>query len=228
MLFENPLTFLRAIKGAPASILLAFFFVQRAMTNLELQTWTGYKDDAITPALKLLVDLGWLIARSPRGPWCLAEGRQLPLMEISGLNGYPDDVVVNVESEESKSLLSTTTTNRAMNPFKPDSSGRVVSVRQVVKDPEEIKACLAVLHDLKIYGKKADQIAEDHHITVDYIQAHWKVIQGQTWDNPQGMLIYMLQSHAPAVEPDSDQGNGGNRYTSGSWGNYLNGESEDA
>src|SRR5512141_1890928 len=77
---ENPLTFVRSIKGAPASILWALLFTQRLMTNQELQRWTGYASDAVTNATRLLVDLGWLIPRSNYGPWSLAPGRQLPLM----------------------------------------------------------------------------------------------------------------------------------------------------
>lgn len=82
MQLENPLTFVRSLKGAPASVLWAFFFTRHAMTALELSQWTGYKGDNLTVALRLLVDLGWLTARSSRGPWCLVEGRQLPLMNV--------------------------------------------------------------------------------------------------------------------------------------------------
>src|SRR3990172_4914579 len=80
MQFENTMTFVRAIKGAPASVLWALCFTRQMMTALELQQWTGWKGDNLTVALRLLVDLGWVVARSPRGPWGLAEGRQLPLM----------------------------------------------------------------------------------------------------------------------------------------------------
>lgn len=80
MQFENMMTFVRAIKGAPASVLWALIITQRMMTALELQQWTGYKGDNITVSVRLLIDLGWVVARTPRGPWGLAEGRQLPLM----------------------------------------------------------------------------------------------------------------------------------------------------
>src|SRR5512140_1718456 len=86
---ENPLTFVRSMKGAPASVLLALLFTGRAMTNRELQRWTGYASHAIIDAIGLLVDLGWLIAQSKRGPWLLAAGRQFPLMpETEGLAAH--------------------------------------------------------------------------------------------------------------------------------------------
>lgn len=228
MQLENSLTFVRSLKGAPASILWAFFFTRRVMNALELQEWTGYKGDNITVAVRLLVNLGWLIARSPRGPWCLADGRQFPLMGDSDLIGVADSVVVNVESEETQDSLSTTLTNRRMNPIKSDSSKKILSIRQIVKDPDEINACLAALHELKVYGKKADRIAEDHHITVADIQAHWKTVQSQAWDNPQGMLIYLLENHVPTEEPAATEPPAASaRYSSEAWGQYLNQESEE-
>lgn len=79
-MFENPLTFLRSMKGAPASVLLAFVFTRRPMTNQELQRWTGYSEESITQATHLLLDLGWVSAQGPRGPWTMTAERQLPLM----------------------------------------------------------------------------------------------------------------------------------------------------
>jgi len=83
MIYENPQTFVRSIKGAPASVLFALFFVRRPMTGQELQRWTGYGDDNITNAVHLLTDLGWLVAITPRGPWSLSgKSRQLPLVNF--------------------------------------------------------------------------------------------------------------------------------------------------
>lgn len=97
MQFENMMTFVRAIKGAPASVLWALIITQRMMTALELQQWTGYKGDNITVSVRLLIDLGWVVARTPRGPWGLAEGRQLPLMpgieQLQGLENRDSDLI---------------------------------------------------------------------------------------------------------------------------------------
>lgn len=97
MQFENMMTFVRAIKGDAASVLWALIITQRMMTALELQQWTGYKGDNITVSVRLLIDLGWVVARTPRGPWGLAEGRQLPLMpgieQLQGLENRDSDLI---------------------------------------------------------------------------------------------------------------------------------------
>lgn len=100
--FENPQTFVRSIKGAPSSILWALLFVRRPMTNQELQRWTGFGDDNITNGVKLLAELGWVVAISPRGPWALADqARQLPLVNF--FDNDESDLI---------GIGATTTTNR--------------------------------------------------------------------------------------------------------------------
>lgn len=70
--------FLQSIKGAPASILLALALAGRALSVKDLQTWTRCGHSQITNSLRSLVAAGWVRARTFRGPWALASGRQLP------------------------------------------------------------------------------------------------------------------------------------------------------
>lgn len=174
MQLENPMTFVRAIKGAPVSILVAFMFAGRTLSNLELQQWTGYRDDAITPALKLLCSLGWLIARTPRGPWCLADGRQFPLMNvdlnvdsitrtISGLNGFIPTTTTTIE--EQKQDKSVVVVKRQMNPEKTDIP---VYETPGVSFEINLKAC----RDCRIGEPKASQIANMPWASPDFIKAH--------------------------------------------------------
>jgi hypothetical protein len=79
MSLENPLTFVRSIKGAPASVLWALIFTRCAMTGRELQQWTGYADENVATATSLPRMLVWISAGSERGHWGLAEGRGSPL-----------------------------------------------------------------------------------------------------------------------------------------------------
>lgn len=169
MQLENPMTFVRAMKGAPVSILVAFMFSGKTLTNLELQQWTGYKDDAITPAVRLLVDLGWLLARSPRGPWCLADGRQLPLMEISGLNGYP--------SSSSSSDLN------------------VASYLPLEQEEEHISGLngyvMAALDAAGIREPKKSRLARLEHVTPEMIAAHVEQVKREGL--PLGTAIHRIE-----------------------------------
>jgi len=198
MQFENTMTFVRAIKGAPASVLWALMLTQSMMTSLELQQWTGYKGDNITVAVRLLVDLGWVVARTPRGPWGLAEGRQLPLMsgiaQLEGFEKTDSDLIgvsaVVVVDADSKNALSsdstTTTTTKRATPIKSESW------------TDDERANFAALKAAGILGRKARQLAVLPWVTVEYIEAHAEMVKHEFWDNPTGMMIHRMTDEMPA------------------------------
>lgn len=163
MQFENPLTFVRSLKGAPASVLWAFFFCRRAMTALELQEWTGYGGDNLTVALRMLVNLGWLAARSSRGPWTLVEGRQYPLMAESDLIGFRGD-----------SSSSSTLKNNSL-PFDEEQEEEGHE-SDLIGFAENLKAC----DEVGIREPKRKQISKMEHVTPDFIRGHavWALRDG--------------------------------------------------
>lgn len=169
MQLENSLTFVRAIKGAPSSILWAFFFTRRAMTALELQQWTGYKGDNITEAVRLLVDLGWLTARSARGPWCLADGRQLPLMDA-------DSDLIGVRSSSSDL-------------FSPVTS--YLPQEQEEQDDSDLIGVVAALDAAGIREPKRSQLARLEHVTPELVQAH--VLLAKRDGMPLGTAIHRIE-----------------------------------
>lgn len=63
-------SFLRAMKGAPASILMALLLTGRAHTQRELQLTTGYSDKPVSEGLALL-ELAGVVRHEERG-WVLA------------------------------------------------------------------------------------------------------------------------------------------------------------
>jgi hypothetical protein len=73
---ENPLTFVRSLKGAPLSVIWALLFVRRPMTGEELELWTGYTDDTLRKALRLLVSQGCVSAHGAHGPWSLSSAKR--------------------------------------------------------------------------------------------------------------------------------------------------------
>jgi len=211
--FENPLSLLRQLKGAPISVLLACYWVRQAVSHHWLAEQTGYSDYAVTRALAYLTEQNFL-ARVTGGWMITVDAIQLPLMAVlptgedfDSLGSkiafsaiFDPDVVVNDESEESQKNKSTSLTNRAKNRVKRDFQNKIVSVQTIVKDPDETKACLAALRAAGIHGQKAEKIAQDHHITVEDIHAHALGVQNELWDNPQGMMIYRLLNHVPPPE----------------------------
>lgn len=183
MSFENPITFVRSMKGAPASVLWAFLINRRVMTALELQEWTGYKGDNITVAVRLLINLGWLSARSPRGPWCLVEGRQLPLMAESVLNGFSP---------------TTTTTNRSVKLIS-GSVGAVAGMTPIKSELQQyyeergvpVEANLKACKMFGIGQPMAQQISMMEHVTPEFIEGHVRsLVDGET----KGLAIVRIKS----------------------------------
>ena len=143
MSFENLVTFVRTMKGAPASVLLALMFSRQPLTNRELQRWTGYSDDTVSQATRLLVDLGWITARGPHGPWCFSAGRRLPLFEGSG-----------------KQLPGATAS-----PFSvPTGNAKLAD--------EDVACNLRALYDAGVRDPIAMRLARLPHVSPDYVAAH--------------------------------------------------------
>lgn len=196
--------FLQSLRGNQALVALAYFVIRRAMTLEEIESVTGLHNDTVRSAVKGLAAKGLLYKQVGE------HGRQvwMPVAdtffhELSLQNPRTSDsalVVVNVESEESVNLLSTSTTIKRQNPRTSDSGGRILSVKTIVKAEEDIAECLSVLHEAGIFGRKADDIAEDWHITAEMIRAHLLWVKTEDWGNPQGMAIYRLLNHVPAPE----------------------------
>jgi hypothetical protein len=80
----HAMLFVQSMRGAPASVLLALGFAGRYMSQKELLLWTRCGHMQVAFALKTLAALGWVVARTSRGPWALAADRQLPVEPFFG------------------------------------------------------------------------------------------------------------------------------------------------
>jgi hypothetical protein len=256
MIFDNPLSLVRQLKGAPLSVFIVCQIVRTVVTQHFLCEQTGYSDFSVTRALSYLTEHNFLARVT--GGWMIATAAQLPLMATLPdgegeliENDFqknrvkrdfgPADDVVNDESEGSQKNKSTSLTNSRENRVKRDScsGGKVLSVKTLVKDQAEIDECLAVLRDAGIFGKRAADIAESNHVTVEYIQAHLAQVANESWDNPLGMAIWRMGQGMPAPVlqenghvdgcrcEECNIANATRRYTSGKYGEYLTSQSEE-
>lgn len=239
---EDAVIFLQSLRGSQAVIALAFVVLQRALTVKELQRFTGLDKDTIGKGLNALKDKGKIFEQRGehgRGVWLPLGGTffaqlltQNPRTSDSGA------IVVNVESEEAKLLYSTTSLNSSQNPRTSDSDKEPRHWQHLPKPIEDIRACMALLRSAGIVGKKAEDIAEDHHITLEMIKGHLAWVKTEQWDRPLGMVIYRLQNH---VEPPELSENGhviecrcdecrsnrlATRYSEHAFSKFLNGRNE--
>jgi hypothetical protein len=172
MQLENPMTFVRAMKGAPASVLWALLFGRKVMTLLELQAWTGYRADTLRAALHMLMDLGWLHARSSRGPWGLTGGRQLPLMADTDFSGLQDS-------------SSCSSSNR-----------KDAAYEQEQQQPTPINsASRRALEEVGVREPKLSRLARLPHVTRALVQGHMRLASEQ--GRGLGTAIYRIENNWP-------------------------------
>ena len=195
-------------------IALAFLLIARALTIEDLESVTGLHNDTVRAAVKGLASKGLLykqVGERGRATWLPAGdtffGRLMQNPKTSD-SGVYDDVVV--ELEERKKISATSLTTRPQNPKTSDSG---------VKPAQA--ACLAALTEAGIHGRKAKQLAKLDWVTVEYIRGHFEQVQHETWDNPQGMMIYRIEENVP-VEDAPAQKDFGSKFVDG--GKYRQSE----
>jgi hypothetical protein len=240
---EDAVMFLQSLRGSQAVIALAFVVLQRALTVKELERFTGLDKNTIGKSLNALKDKGKVFEQRGehgRCTWLPLGGTffaqlltQNPKLSDSGA------IVVNVESEERESLYSTSSLISSQNPRIAETEKEPRHWQHLPKRIEDIRACMALLRSAGIVGKKAENIAEDHHITVDMIKAHLAWVKTEQWDRPLGMVIYRLEQHVEPPELNElghvvdcrcDECRGlraAKRYTEGAFSVMLNRESVD-
>jgi len=211
--------FLQSLRGNQPMIVLAFLLVRSSLTVEQLEGLTGLHNDTVRAAVKGLSSKGLLykqVGEHGRAVWIPAGDTffgQLFDVRRSFEDGETQNpktsdsgalVVVNVESEESRLNKATTLTNRRQNPKTSDSGGKILSVKTIVKAEEDIRECMAVLREAGIYGRKADEIADDWHITAEMIRGHLMWANSEAWDNANGMAIYRLINHVELPEMKSN------------------------
>lgn len=173
---EQTMLFVQALRGAPASVLLALAFAGRFMSHKELQLWTRCGKNQITAALQTLTRLGWVVGRSSRGPWALAR--------VLGL--IPADACV--EGFPLKGLGS------GGDSLNPSMDGTLL--------PGPLRRELhAALLQAGIREPTASELADLPHVTVDYMQAHLRAARSHGLQL--GAAIKAMRLAAPVPEMPS-------------------------
>lgn len=83
----------RAIRGAPATILLLLVVRGASMRNDEICQFTGYSDKPVTNAITVLEQIGFLQYNGRQHGWSLKTGCQLPLPLIHSLAEPVDNLI---------------------------------------------------------------------------------------------------------------------------------------
>lgn len=186
---ENPIKLLRELKGAPLSVLFALAIVHQPVNAGWLEMVTGYSDQAITKALRLLVEFGYSLKLSGQ-QWQVAKNIQLPLI---------------IENRENHDILSSTTTTTDIEEDEDDEEKSAVAVAKIVKN--EI---FEMLEDVGIGEPVRSQLVKQDYMTVEYLKYHIR-----KWEKEEkgiGLLIYRLRNRDPIPRGYVDYDKFINRY----------------
>jgi hypothetical protein len=196
------IAFLHTVKGAPALVLLALSSVGRAMTNRELQLFTGYAEENVSHAISLLVAMGFVTMKGPRGPWSLAPGVPLQWIESAGT----DPGNIGDPSSSSSSILNN------------DSEDE----EEEEKDPE-----IAEIHDFLlasgIHEPAATTLARLPYVTKEYIQDH--LAWARSKKNGIGTAIDRMKKHWEVprdFKNPTDDYEERHKYIKGEFADYIN------
>lgn len=206
---------LRALKGAPATILLALFQLGGQAGTNDLVLETGYSDKTVTAACKVLKHYDFVTRATRYDGWFLITGgRQLPLTWSEVLLDKPVDKLVDSCGENpanrkvSGSAPTTTTTlnslktnNESLNPL---SESVVVEVDQTNRNysgspaGQANQAILEVLRSAGIGEPMRSKLACLDHVDLKYVKAH--AIQAKYDHTDIALLIHRIRSNDVAPE----------------------------
>jgi hypothetical protein len=144
---QQSMLFVQALKGAPASVLLALAITGRFMSHKDLQLWTRCGHRQVTAALRTLEFAGWAIARTDRGPWAIAPGISVPVPSAL---------------QEGSALRALSSSSDSLNRSREDS--------QVPSAPRG--HVLEALREAGIREPTASELAALPHVTPEYVRAH--------------------------------------------------------
>jgi hypothetical protein len=202
---DNPMDFFRTMKGAPHSVLSVLAYHGRPMTNRELQLWTGYHAETISRVTRDLIEMGWLEARTPIGPWSLARGRGIP--------GTPHAAVTARDGErprENPAQVSANSAPASANSASPSgfsappsSTGWLVDGNPEEEEEEpshppepelghaDFREALKVLEEAGVDEPAASRIAHLPHVSADYVRAHLE--RARSEGRSLGAAIFRMQ-----------------------------------
>ena len=173
---------LRALKGAPLSIVIAMVLAQQPVGEKWLVTVTGYSPNTIRTGLSFLEETQ-MVGRNGRysGYVLMKNAVQLPLSVLD-------------QGERQKMTLDPITTTTALNTYEGENSEEKAA--EVEAGASKIDARLiGMLHHEGIMEPTASKLLELPWINEDYLRAHFEKARKE--NKPTALLIHRLQSHDP-------------------------------
>ncbi len=203
MLTPQQILLVRSLKGSLAQIALAFLFAQTALDLGEVRICTGLNQETAREGLAQLKGMGLMAMQRVahnRVLW-LPAGTLLPGFQISQIAENPrTDVGIGNQIAENPRTGNHVV---AVDQYKFSSVNLINNnnnTPQIAENPRTGEN-LATFKELKIYGKKAAEVAALEWVTPDDIRAHVQAAKDMPdIHNWQGFALTQLANHVPAPD----------------------------
>lgn len=180
---------LRALKGAPLSILIAMVLAQQPVGEKWLVTVTGYSPNTVRTGLSFLEETQ-MVGRNGRysGYVLMDKAIQLPLTKVEA-------------GERQKMTLDPITTT-TFNKYEDEKSEE--NAAAVEAGASKIDARLiSMMHEEGIMEPTASQLLDLPWVNEKYLVAHFKKARSE--NTPVALLIHRLRSHDPKPMTESEK-----------------------
>jgi len=225
---------IRALKGAPISIIMLFLIERRQLSQEYLRRYSGYSDEAVHDAVDVLSEFGILQAAG-RYEWALADGvKQLPLpiqpdqpteepenrrIAIQAIEAFQEEPELDKPGQVSSD-------NSGANPL--------ASSRSLIKDSREnlLLARAASSGKSGANSRVADNLAElaRHHIRepaktrlagLEHVNP--EMIRAHCEGKPPGQAIYRIEHNWPVPQAEEKKSDEDERrkYISGEYAEFI-------
>ncbi|TSA54216.1 MAG: hypothetical protein D4R38_02650 [Dehalococcoidia bacterium] len=235
------LSLVRELRGSPLTVLVACILLEQSgqtpITAQLLKDVTGYKDHTITDSLRTLESpTRQLITRNIHG-WHIAHGFQLPLEFSTELSTTPvdqrsDPAGNGCEIRNHNSLInrdirgfinSSSSSHKSKSKsflLEEEEEGRNRDIRDSLEFDENHK----LLRANGVGEPKATNIARMHHVTPEYITAHFAAIEGTALSK--GTAIHRIEhqwstENLPPAPTKSQSSEDTERYLRGKYAEWI-------
>ena len=183
---------IRALKGAPLSILIAMLIARQPVGENWLVTITGYSKNTVRNGCKFLVEIQMIQRNGRYESYVLTNGtRQITIGQKEIVEGQ------NLTLPEA---TTTTTTFNKKEDEKSEERAAVEEARGSKNDPR-----LVLLFSAGIREPTASRLLKKKWVTMEYLEAH--IDKANREDTPVPLLIHRIREHDPMPKKKWDPTN---------------------
>jgi len=186
---------IRALKGAPLSILVAMLIARQPVGEDWLVTITGYSQNTVRSGCKFLTEIQMIQRNGRYHGYVLTNGaKQLTL-------GQLEECKLNELGEGQNLTLPESTTTVTLNKKEDKDSEEKAAEEEARASKNDSR--LVLLYSAGIMEPTASRLLEKNWVTKEYLEAH--IDKANKERTSVGLLIHRIRSHDPIPKVRNDQ-----------------------